>query len=631
MLGQGQTIQEFQHRYPWLFYSIAFALSLLSCRLVYLQLYRGSFYRRFSEKNSLRKEKMPGPRGLVFDRNYKLLVDNRLQMDVTLTPQFAGEGEQVIQKLAEISGEPYDRLLSRFQEKKKGQPKFQPVTVLEDAAWPVIVKIESSKRLLQGVEVETRIRRTYLQGETGAHLFGYLSEVTKNDIDANLKRGAYYELGDWIGRAGLERKWEKYLRGHDGQRFVVVNAHGHRVAQSASDIAFTGALKRDIPTQSGYNLVLTIDADLQEAAVAGMRGKMGAVVALDPRTGEVLAMISQPSYDPTELTSKGAELWQSFTKNRWGPLRNKGVMDHFPPGSIFKPFVALAGLEAGVIDENTTVNCTGGMRFGNRVYHCHKTHGLVNLNKAISGSCDIFFYQLATRLGVDPISRMGMNYGFGAKTGIELLNEASGLMPTEAWKQQTFNQPWTPGENLSTSIGQGYNLVTPLQMANAYSALVNGGNLYQPYLISRVELQDGKVVQQFGPKVLRTHRVDPKFIKVIKQGLYDVANLPGATAYTAMHMKGNLVSGKTGTVQTYTQTKEELKRPCYTHSFDKRDHGWFMGYAPSDNPEIVVAVFGMHECSGSKGAAPVARVIFEKWWEKKQAEAALRGPQPAAR
>ncbi|MBS1984158.1 MAG: penicillin-binding protein 2 [Bdellovibrionales bacterium] len=628
MLGQGQTIKDFQHRFPWLFYSICLVIFMLALRLVYLQVLKGNFYRRFSEQNSLRKEKLPGPRGLIFDRNYKLMVDNRLQMDVTVTPQFVKDPVAVITRLAEMGGESAERLLARYNEKTRAAPKFQPVSLIENAPWPLIVKIESFKEGLSGVEVEPRIRRTYLQEQIGAHLFGYIGEVGKEELEKYNKNGTEYELGDWIGKFGLERRWEKYLRGNDGVRFVVVNAHGHRLQNNTPDTSVPGSLKRNLPPQPGNNLVLTIDADLQEAAAKALQGKMGTVVALDPRTGEVLAMVSQPSFNPTEMTNKASELWQGFMRNKWGPLRNKAIQDHYPPGSTFKVMTAIAGLEAGVIDENTVVNCTGAMKFGNRTYHCHKTHGPVNLFGAIKGSCDIYFYQLAIKLGVDPISKTAMEFGFGRKSGIELFNEVPGLMPTEAWKMKALKQPWTPGENLSEGIGQGYNLVTPIQLANAYSTMINGGNLYRPYVVSRIENQQGEVVARYGPEVMATRRTNPKYIDMVKAGMFAVANDPHGTAFRAVHMKENLISGKTGTVQMTSQTKEELKRPCLTKPFEHRDHGWFAGFAPRENPEIVVVVFGLHECSGSGGAAPVARVVFDKWWEKKQAESALHGPQP---
>lgn len=639
MLGQGETIKDFQHRFPIFLYAIALVFGAIGLRLVYLQVFKGSFYRRFSEQNSLRKEKLPGPRGLIFDRNYKLLVDNRLQLDVTVTPQFVKDPKSTLTRLAQLSDDNSDRLYTRYNDKIKGNPKFQPVSLLENAPWPVIVRIESSKDGLAGVEVEPRIRRTYLLGETGAHLFGYLSEVTKRDLAQTNSKNAPngldgdYELGDYIGRFGLERRWEKYLRGTDGVRFVVVNAHGHRLSQGTQDNSTNvpGNLKRNIDPKPGNNLVLTIDADLQQAAEVGLRGKMGAMVALDPRTGEILAMTSHPSFDPTEMTSKGPDLWQSFMKNPWGPLRNKVIQDHYPAGSTFKVFSALAALEAGVIDEHTVVNCAGGMRFGNRFYNCHHVHGPVNLQRAISGSCDTFFYQVASRLGIDPISKLASEFGFGRRTGIEIFNEAQGLMPTEAWKLANLKQVWTPGESLSAAIGQGYNLVTPLQVANAYAAVINGGNVYRPYVVSRIENQEGETIRRFSPEVMTTHRLQPKFVDVIKRGMFDVANLPGATAYVAMHTKEKFISGKTGTVQTRSQTKDELKRACKSKPFEERDHGWFVGFAPPENPEIVVAVFGLHECSGAGGAGPMARFVFDKWWEKKQAEAALKGPMPLAR
>jgi penicillin-binding protein 2 len=391
------------------------------------------------------------------------------------------------------------------------------------------------------------------------------------------------------------------------------------------------SLKKEVEPSAGNNLVLTLDADLQKAAAEALQGKMGAVIALDPRTGEVLVMHSQPGFDPTEMTSKGPDLWQSFMKSTWGPLRNKTLQDHYPAGSTFKIFTAIAGLENHVIDESTTINCPGSLRFGNRVYHCHKKegHGAVNLRSAIYFSCDVYFYQLAMRLGVDPISKVGMDFGFGRRTGVELFHEAPGLMPTESWKNQTFGQVWTPGESLSAAIGQGANLVTPLQLANAYSTLINGGNLYRPYVVSRIENERGEVLARYSPELLGTHRLDPKYLEPIKDALWDVSNRPGATAYSSTHTPEKLISGKTGTVQVISMSKDELYRPCDQHPFEKRHHGWFVGYAPKDNPEIVIAVLGIHACSGSKGAAPVAKKIFDAWWAKKRAIEALKGPLPA--
>ena len=443
MLGQGETIKDFQHRFPVLYYTILIAFLILGLRLFYLQIYRGSLYRRFSEVNSLRKDKLPGPRGQIFDRNYVPLVDNRLQVDVTVTPQFTKKPKELIAKIAEISGESADRMYEKYLEKTYGNPRFQPVTVLENAPWNVVVKLESLKNELGGLEVETRIRRTYLRKQIGAHLFGYLSEVTKKELQDNTKVRTEYENGDWIGRYGLEKRWEKYLRGQDGVRFVVVNAHGHRISQSTSEAGIVNVLQKESMPKPGNNLVLTIDDDLQNTAAESMKGKMGAVVAMDPRTGEVLAMHSLPGFDPTEMADKGPELWKSFVKNPYGPLRNKSIQDHFPPGSTFKIFTALAALDQGAVNENTTYFCPGFFRFGKKLYSCHKKegHGYVNLENAIRSSCDVYFYNLATRIGVDAISRAANFFGLGKRTGIDLFNEAPGLMPTEEWKFKALKKP----------------------------------------------------------------------------------------------------------------------------------------------------------------------------------------------
>jgi penicillin-binding protein 2 len=633
VLGQGEAIKEFQNRFPLLFAILCGMVFLLALRLAYLQIYRGSFYYRFSQVNSLRKEKLPGPRGQIFDRDGQLLVDNRLQLDVTVTPQFARNANEVLTRLAEIVGTPADRLIQTYREKVRGAPKFQPITVLQNVPWEVVVRIESSKTLLSGVDVESRIRRTYLQGGVGAHVLGYLSEVTKRDLENSKQLGSSYSVGDWIGRFGLERKWESYLRGEDGVRFVVVDAHGHRLKEgTGADMALIQSLEQNLEPKPGFNLVLTLDAELQAAAAEAMKGKLGGVVALDPRTGEILAMISQPSFDPTEMALKGPELWTSFVKNPYGPLRNKVVQDHYPSGSTFKVFSALAALEAGIIDQNTTVNCPGFYRFGNRIYSCHKKegHGPVSLERAISGSCDVYFYHVAARLGIDPISKMASYFGLGRKTGVDLFHEVPGLMPTEAWKEATYKEPWNPGETLSAAIGQSYNLVTPLQLAVAYSTLINGGNLYRPYVLSRIDTLEGEVAQRTSPELLSNHKINPQHLEAVKTGLHSVVNAPNGTGFLTVRSKNVEISGKSGTVQVfnYANREEAFRLKCETLPFEKRNHAWFVGYAPRETPEIVVAVFGMHQCAGSRESGPVVRAVIEKWWEKTHGR--NMGPQPAS-
>lgn len=633
MLGQGDTIKEFQPRFPILLGVIVSAFALLSLRMFYLQIVRGQFYHTFSDQQSLRKEKIPGPRGQIFDRSNRLMVDNRLQLDITITPQFVKNPREVIENLARIAEEDPDRLYEKYKTKVLGSFKFQPISIIENAPWNVVVKIESSKVGLAGVEVEPRIRRTYLNEKVGSHVFGYLSEVTKPEIENQTKKNGVspYDLGDWTGRSGLELTWEKKLKGEDGFRFVEVDAHGHKITNS-SDRMMLRSLPGNIEPIPGKNLVLTIDEDLQLTAAEAMKGKMGTAVALDPRTGEVLVMLSNPGFDPTEMASKGPELWTSIVKNPYQPLRNKAIQDHYPAGSTFKIFTALAALDANVVNENTTVFCPGFFKFGNRVFSCHKRegHGTVNLHDAIMGSCDVYFYNIASKMGIDAISNMAKKFGFGAKTGIELNQEKPGLMPTEEWKKKTYNQPWSPGETLSAAIGQGANLITPLQLALAYSTLVNGGNLYRPYIVSRVEDVDGNVLDNYGPKLVSTVKINAKHLAVIKEALHDVANAPHGTAYAFLHTPDGLISGKSGTAQVMSFSRDELFKPCPNLPFEKRHHAWFVGFAPKDNPEIVVAALGLHECGGSRNASPVVKAVIERYWSRKKAkEQLIAGPQPA--
>jgi penicillin-binding protein 2 len=434
MLGQSEILKLFQNRFPFLFYALVAGFGILELRMLQLQIFRGSMYRTFSESNSVRKERLPGPRGQMFDRFGRLLVDNRLQLDVVVTPQFIRNPKQTMTRLAELNGDQAQRLIDLYLQKSKGSPRFQPITILSNAPWDLVVKIESSKDELHGVDVETRIRRTYLLGNIGAQVFGYVNEVNKTDIDQMSKKNQYYESGDFIGRYGLEKQWERYLRGKDGERYVVVDAHGHRAAQGQTvDPAVSNMVREDLAPEAGSSLVLTIDSDLQLAAAESMTGMMGAVVALDPRSGEVLAMISQPSFDPTDLSSQDAAVHQGLNRNPFGPLRNKAIQDHFSPGSTFKVFTALAALENGIITPSTLLNCPPILNFAGRPYHEHNKNGFgtIDIREAIKRSSNVFLWQLAMRLNINQIADVAKGFGMGARLGIDLPNEVPGRMETK--------------------------------------------------------------------------------------------------------------------------------------------------------------------------------------------------------
>ena len=633
MIGQGETLKHLQPRFPILFYGIAIVFCLLSLRLVKLQLFDGARYRAFSDRNSLRKDKLPGPRGLVFDRQGRLLVDNRLQLDVVITPQFVRDSEKVVRYLASMAGVNSDKLYKFYKDKTKGAPRFQAITLIPNADWSLVSQIESSKVGLSGVDIEPRLMRTYLHKEMGAQVFGYLGEVNKRDIEALAKRGETYESGDLIGRGGLEKQWEKYLRGNDGVRFVVVDAHGHRIAQQReTDTSVLSLVYQDEAPRAGHNLVLTLDSDLQKVAWDAMEGKMGATVALDPRTGEVLAMVSKPSFDATQLNVADPAIWQGLFKNPYGPLRNKAIQDHFAPGSTFKVFTVLAALENNLITRDTVLSCPATIRFGNRSYHEHNRGGFgrINVVEGIMRSSNVFMWQLAMKLDVDQIASVATDFGLGKHTGIDLPGEIPGLIPTQLWKKRTFREEWFQGETLSVAIGQGSVLVTPLQLALSYATIGNGGLVFQPYLVSKITDSDGSVLKEFKPKLVKKRESTAQHLEAVRQGLHDVVNKPGGTAYWFGRLKEVEIAGKSGTSQVMSKDARELFLPCPSLPFERRHHAWFVGFAPYENPEIVVASFGMHECGGSVGASPVVKAIIQKFWEKKKALESLQGPQPAS-
>ncbi len=632
MLGQGEILKLFQNRFPIVFYFILAGFGVLELRMIQLQIFRGSMYRRFSESNSVRKERLPGPRGQMFDRFGRLLVDNRLQLDVVVTPQFVRDPDETMTRLAILNNETPQRLIDLYNRESRKAPRFQPITIIPNAPWDLVVKIESSKDGLSGVDVETRIRRTYLLGSIGAQVFGYVNEVGKNDIELMAQRNLFYESGDYIGRFGLEKQWERFLRGKDGERYVVVDAHGHRASPNeAIDPAVANMVREDLPPEAGSSLVLTLDSDLQLAAAEAMTGMMGAVVALDPRSGEVLAMISQPSFDPTDLSSQDRAIHDGLNRNPFGPLRNKAIQDHFSPGSTFKIFTALAALENGIINTNSYLSCPPILNFAGRPYHEHNRAGFgtIDLREAIKKSSNVYVWQLALRLNINQIAEVARSFGLGSRLGIDLPNEVPGLIPDEEWKQRNFREPWFSGETLSAAIGQGYILSSPLQMAAAFGAVGNKGLLYMPYLVSKVVDREGRVVKSFEPKLISKRKMDDSYLAAIRDGLSKVVNEVGGTGYYYVRHPDVKIAGKSGTTQVITKDRRELFMKCEELPYERRHHAWFVGFAPYENPEIVVAAFGMNQCAGSRVAGPIVRAVIDRWYKKKKARERTHGPEPA--
>lgn len=582
---------------------------LLIHRLWTLQVLQGNRYAALSEHNRVRVERIPGVRGMVFDRKGRLLVDSRPSFDVQFLPQDAGQSENTLRQLARLM----KRDAAVFERAKGGAKDPSRTIILErDVGWESVVAIETHQTDLPGVSVKVRARRSYLTDSIMAHVLGYLGEINSEQLKVLRKRG--YTQGDEVGQFGLEKKWERYLAGENGGQQVEVDAMGRRIR----------VLNR-LRAKPGHNVVLTIDRDLQETAFELLDGREGAVVVLGVNSGAVLALVSTPSFDPNSFArGMTSREWNRIMSNAGRPLHNRVVQGQYPPGSTFKIVVALAALEEGVIEPDQRLFCNGSMLVGNRLFRDWKTggHGHVDLHKALVESCDVYFYQLGQRLGVNKIAKHARRFGFGDKTGIELDHEKPGLIPDADWKKKKFRQPWFPGETPSVAIGQGFVAVTPLQMANLMVMLGNGGTLYKPWFVRRVVSSDGKLVREYGPEKIASIPLKEEHLEPIRRALFDAVQSERGTGKNG---RSELVSivGKTGTAQVAEMRGKIIKSEDLPYAV--RDHAWFVAYAPAQKPEIAVAALVEHGGHGGSAAAPLVRQIIEKYFLLAGREVALPG------
>lgn len=589
----------FRQRLNGIIFIALAAFVLLIVRLFYLQAIEGEEYRRLSENNSIRLQSIDPPRGLIFDRDGELLVDNRPSFDLSVVLKDANPLEHTIEKLAYYIKDPLPDLMEKVA-KEKSKSSYQPIMLKQDIGRNALAAIEVHKFDLPGALVEVKTRRHYINSFSGAHLIGYLGEINAGE----LKRGKYpgYRRGDFVGRFGVEKTFEKYLRGKRGGAQVEVNANGQVVRVMST-----------VSAQAGHNIYLTIDQDLQEKTETLLKGHAGAAIAMDPSNGKILALVSSPSYDQNAFVSGlSHEQWNALVSNPFRPLQNKAVQGEYPPASVYKIITASAALEDKVIDEQTTFYCPGHYRFGDRVFKCWKKggHGKVNVIKALSESCDVYFYQVGQKLGIDRLAWYARESGLGVATGIELDQESNGLVPTARWKERRTGIPWQKGETLSIAIGQGYNLVTPLQMAVLTSAVANGGIRYRPLILNKIESAQGKIITGSEPGEIGKLPVSEETLKLVKKGLWEVVNSNTGTARKA-RIKGIEVSGKTGTAQVVGRADDETEEDEENRAFHLKPHAWFVAYAPSDAPRIAVSVIVEHGEKGSSKAAPIAKNMIE--------------------
>jgi penicillin-binding protein 2 len=598
---------QFKNKFKILFIVVSIALMLIVTRLWYLQVIKGDELRQRSENNSVRLRKIKSMRGLILDAGRQVLVDNQPSFDLIFVPDWTRDVNRTVDKIRTLytARSLTPSTLSSFTGKFK---PLVPVTLERNISMDKLAVVETHALELPGVVVEVTPVRQYLNGKMTAQVIGFTGEVSREELDHD--SSDLLTPGDIIGKFGVEKFLDTHLRGKNGAEQVEVNVAGKAVR----------SLGR-IQSEPGDNVVLTIDSALQEEAWKALGDRPGAVVVLDPRDGAVLALVSTPSFDPNLFNGGiSSDDWEKLAGNRRHPMENRSISGQYPPGSTYKPVIAAAALEEGLITPETTFYCNGKFELGNRVYRCwnEKGHGHINLHRAIVESCDVYFYNLGKLLGVDKIASYAQAFGLGAPLGIDLTREKGGLIPTRQWKLSRMKEPWQQGETISTSIGQGFNLVTPLQLAQVYATLGNGGTLYRPRLVKQLESAGGHVVKEYGPVKLGALPFSPQTIQIINKALWGVVNEKGGTGHLLKRPEAD-VCGKTGTAQVIGLPQDQKIRKAKRVSADFQDHALFACFAPYGNPEIAVAVILENAGHGGSAAAPVARKVVDAYFARKHA------------
>ena len=563
-------------------YFIAVVFVFLALRLWQLQILQGNEYRRLSEANMLRIVSIPSPRGIIFDRNDIPLVKNTPYFFASIIPDEFDRSK--IQLLSKVLNIPREEIMEKLD--KPDLSPFIPVRLKPNLTFNEIAFLEARRSDLPGLIIEVEISREYINGNVGSHVIGYLGKLTP----AQVKDPAYRDVppDTFIGQWGVEKYFDHTLRGVPGKRIIEVNALGREVR-----------LLQEKPPVKGQDIRLSIDINLQREAEKAFGEKAGSLVAIQPDTGEILGMVSKPSFDPN-LFTKGisSEKWLAIVNDKKNPLLNRSIQSQYPPGSTFKIITAVAGLEEGVITPDSKVECKGEINFGSRRFGCWQKsgHGILSLHRAIVESCDVFFYEVGKRLGIDKIYEYATEFGLGEKTGLELGRERQGLIPNIKWKLENKKQPWYLGETFNAAIGQGYVAATPLQMALMTSTFANGGTLYKPLLIKGAQpFVSGKV------------KMKPETFEAVRRGLWGVVNEPSGTGSFAKSYF-TTISGKTGTAQVIA-----MKNNPHSYLEKYQDHAWFVAFAPLEKPEIALAVLVEHGGHGGGAAAPIAKIAIDNY------------------
>ncbi len=577
---------------------------LIISRLIYLMVIESDALSLRSVNNTLRTQSIPAPRGLIFDRNNEVIAENKPKFQLEMIPEQVNQLDNSLLSLTDLGILSKDEIIT-IEERVRKNEQFKSIVVKRNLNEKEIAILANNRMLLKGFDIKSRLTRNYPQNEIYAHVVGYMGSISKSDYERF--DPSFYTGKEQIGKSAIEREYEHILRGAPGKQKLLVNVRG-RVMDEIEKDAFS----------TGNDIILTLNSELQRTAYESMSGKKGSVVALDPRNGEILAMISVPSFDPTAISLGLTQAeFDKLNSDKKRPLFNRAIAGQYPPGSTVKPMLALGALDMGIVDSEYYHTCEGEFRLPNysRPFGDWSTHGSVNTKRAIQASCDVYFYESAVEMGIERMSAFLKKFNLGKETEIDLASEKNGVVPNKEWKKNNFkskqNQNWYLGETVIAGIGQGYMLATPLQLAYATSIIANKGYAYKPHILKQIYLNDtGEILMNEAERTDHLMEIDQQYWDIVFDGMNAVVNEQRGTAYGVFPENSN-IAGKTGTSQVFSMDK----RSGDDVPEELRDHGLFIGFAPINNPEIVIAVIVENGGGGRVAAAPVAERMFSKFLE----------------
>ncbi|NLL61391.1 MAG: penicillin-binding protein 2 [Candidatus Atribacteria bacterium] len=573
------------------FILITICFVIIIMNLWVLQIIKGKEFEQRAVSNCIRLLVEEAPRGEIYDQQGHILVTNRPSVNFSIIPAEISNYQTLSDKLSPVIALDSPTILSKL--KNHRQSPFQALTIKRDLKKDTIVAIEEQKYKFKGALLTIHPERKYLYRNFAAHLLGYVNEVSEEDLRNTSFN--YLTGGDMVGKSGIERFYDSYLRGEKGKKEVEIDALGREIA----------TIKYQKPI-AGNDIYLTLNSQLQQFIESQMAEKKGAIIVSEPSTGKIMAMVSYPDYDPNMFTQQiSLSQWQTIAENEDNVLCNRNIQSVYPPGSVFKLVTAIAALEEGIINTNSTISCPGYYKEGNITFKCWKEdgHGNLAIINAIANSCNVFFYTMGRKLGIDKLSYYATLLGFGEKTGIDLPGEQVGLVPSQDWKRKNFNQSWYPGDSVNMSIGQGFLLVTPLQVHNLLCLIANEGFYCKPHYVEKIVAKSGELIKQSIPEITHKTDVSQNTFKIIKEGMKRVVESGTGRSANISEIE---IAGKTGTAQNP----------------QGENHAWFVGFAPVDKPEICVTVFIEHGGDGSVAAAPVASNIIRKYLQLKYGQLA---------